>query len=331
METPSNPTRMLHPSFQQHNQSTDLPTGSASNQEGYYYYAEGFVASSGDLPNVTTITPLTRPTEINDPYDFVYNGVPTSHRQLRERSPCPHCHAKRFQFECPSFCCMIGKTMLAFPNIPPELLELYTAQTNIGHTYRNNIRAYNTSFSFASMGVSLDETVNNMTTGVYTFRAHKTIYHRVDQLVPRDRTPRYLQLYFYDPSDELEHRLQWPNLDATITEIISRTLSANPYAITFRHLSELGPLDSYRVTLNAETSVDQRCYSRPTTSDVADPATNNSRKTVAMREYYCYKFQICPTENLILLGGRLLQQYALDMYIKIETSKLQYYALNQNL
>ncbi|GJW21218.1 putative reverse transcriptase domain-containing protein [Tanacetum coccineum] len=33
------------------------------------------------------------------------------------------------------------------------------------------------------------------------------------------------------------------------------------------------------------------------------------RKTVTMREYYCYKFQIRATPNLILFGGKLLQQF----------------------
>lgn len=48
-----------------------------------------------------------------------------------------------------------------------------------------------------------------------------------------------------------------------------------------------------------------------------------------MREYYCYKFQICSSDNLILLGGRLLQQFVVDIYIKIETSQLLFCRLNQ--
>ncbi|KAI3709788.1 hypothetical protein L2E82_39554 [Cichorium intybus] len=55
----------------------------------------------------------------------------------------------------------------------------------------------------------------------------------------------------------------------------------------------------------------------------------NSRNNVTMREYYSYKFQIRSTDNLILLGGRLLQQFVVDMYIKIETSRLLFCRLNQ--
>jgi hypothetical protein len=159
--------------------------------------------------------------------------------------------------------------MLANSEIPNELYRLFTSQDEIGKMFRQNIRAYNTNFSFASMGVTLDDTMNNMRDGVYTFRAHKGIYHKIDQLVSRDGTPRYLQLYFYDPQTELDQRLQWPNLDRSITEMLTRVLSSNPYVNTFRSLAELGPLDNYRVTLNASVELDQRVYNRPTTSEVS--------------------------------------------------------------
>ncbi|XP_021986145.2 uncharacterized protein LOC110882430 [Helianthus annuus] len=325
----------------------------------------------------------------DDPYNFVYNGVPGEHRVLKERGACPNCGAKRFQFEFDTFCCMSGKTVLANLEIPEELYRLFTSQDEIGDMFRQNIRAYNTNFSFASMGVTLDDTLNNMRDGVYTFRAHKGIYHRIDQLVPRDGTPRYLQLYFYDPDTELDHRLRWPNIDRRITQTLTRVLSTNPYVDTFRRLAELGPLDNYRVTLNTSVELDQRVYNRPTTSEVAvygrseyrqtiqpyfscyDPLsyplffpngesgwhaniprqgvsinevrnndniegemeeanTRSGRTTVAMREYYCYKFQIRSTDNVLLFGGRLLQQFVVDVYIKIETSRLEFCERNQD-
>ncbi|XP_035843868.1 uncharacterized protein LOC118490374 [Helianthus annuus] len=48
-----------------------------------------------------------------------------------------------------------------------------------------------------------------------------------------------------------------------------------------------------------------------------------------MREYYCYNFQIRSTENVLLFGGRLLQQFVVDVYIKIETSSLEFCERNQ--
>ena len=51
----------------------------------------------------------------------------------------------------------------------------------------------------------------------------------------------------------------------------------------------------------------------------------NTQKRVTVRQYYCYKLQIRPASRSILLfSGRLLQQYVVDMYIKIESSRLDY-------
>ncbi|KAI3725246.1 hypothetical protein L1987_65027 [Smallanthus sonchifolius] len=63
--------------------------------------------------------------------------------------------------------------------------------------------------------------------------------------------------------------------------------------------------------------------------EMEEANTRRGRTTVAMREYYCYKFQIRSTENVFLFAGRLLQQFAVDVYIKIETQRLQFCEQNQ--
>ncbi|EEC75756.1 hypothetical protein OsI_12651 [Oryza sativa Indica Group] len=60
-----------------------------------------------------------------------------------------------------------------------------------------------------------------------------------------------------------------------------------------------------------------------------DPDCNN-RIRVSVRDYYCYKFQMRRgIFNPILHGGRLFQQFAVDMYIKVESSRLDYVRNNQ--
>nr|GEX72764.1 hypothetical protein [Tanacetum cinerariifolium] len=127
-----------------------------------------------------------------DPYDFIYHGVLKQHRVLKEQPPCPLCGAKHIKFKFPTFCCMKGKTQLVSSNIPEELFNLFTSQSELGKVFRHNIRAYNMNFSFTSMGVNLDTSMTNMTSGVYSFRAHGGMYHKIDQLVPRDGQPRLL-------------------------------------------------------------------------------------------------------------------------------------------
>ena len=52
---------------------------------------------------------------------------------------------------------------------------------------------------------------------------------------------------------------------------------------------------------------------------------STSRLCVSVHDYYCYKFQILSgIFNPILYGKRLFQQFAVDTYIKIESSRLDY-------
>ncbi|XP_022841842.1 uncharacterized protein LOC111365519 [Olea europaea var. sylvestris] len=51
---------------------------------------------------------------------------------------------------------------------------------------------------------------------------------------------------------------------------------------------------------------------------------------VSCREYYSYKLQIRPSDKSVLLhSDRLFQQYVVNMYVKIETSRLDYFRSNQ--
>ena len=52
---------------------------------------------------------------------------------------------------------------------------------------------------------------------------------------------------------------------------------------------------------------------------------------MSVRDYYCYKFQMRPgIFNPIFFGKRLFQQFVVDTYIKIESSRLDYIRNNQH-
>ncbi|KAL4590964.1 hypothetical protein LXL04_003911 [Taraxacum kok-saghyz] len=131
--------------------------------------------------------------------------------------------------------------------------------------------------------------LTNKKSGVYTFRAHGGIYHRIDQLVPRDGKPS---------------------------------------------LRDLGPLDNYRVTLNASVELDQRVYNRPTTAEVTgiwvegNENITTYKRSIVVYGRSDYSTQIQPYEGCYdPLSYPLF--FPNDMYIKIETSRLLYYRLNQ--
>ena len=51
---------------------------------------------------------------------------------------------------------------------------------------------------------------------------------------------------------------------------------------------------------------------------------------MSAREYYCYKFQMREDDRSMLLHARwLLQQFSVDIYVKIETSKLNFHRKKQ--
>ncbi|XP_073121315.1 uncharacterized protein [Henckelia pumila] len=65
-------------------------------------------------------------------------------------------------------------------------------------------------------------------------------------------------------------------------------------------------------------------------SDESRGVHANNIRMVSCREYYCYKLQIREDDTSVLLyGGRLLQQFVVDMYIKLETTRLDYFRNHQ--
>lgn len=59
--------------------------------------------------------------------------------------------------------------------------------------------------------------------------------------------------------------------------------------------------------------------------------TAQSARFVTAREYYCFMMQVRKgLFNILLFGGRLFQQWAVDMYIKIESMRLDWYSNPDN-
>ncbi|XP_071685017.1 uncharacterized protein [Lolium perenne] len=128
----------------------------------------------------------------------------------------------------------------------------------------------------------------------------------MDDLVPGDKGPRHLQLYFYDTDETLEHRVKRsPDLDINIIRAILEILKDNPYVKTFKSCGSVPNLEEYRISLNTDIRLDQRRYNVPTASQVAamwvegsDPQNTFDRQVVVhgkgdrpifIRAYYgCY-------------------------------------------
>ncbi|CAI9284569.1 unnamed protein product [Lactuca saligna] len=164
-----------------------------------------------------------------DPYTFVYDGMHMEHNVLKVQNACVHCRAKRFQFEFPSFCCMSGNTKLAFSDIHEELRNLYTSNSELSKMFRHNIRAYNTDFSFASMGVDMDKTMTNMISRNLTKRSTTDRPHLRSQVfglkTAQDR-PDLVSRVFHAELEYLKKQL--------FTKHILGTVGAYIYVIEFQ-------------------------------------------------------------------------------------------------
>ncbi|XP_056697313.1 uncharacterized protein [Spinacia oleracea] len=62
--------------------------------------------------------------------------------------------------------------------------------------------------------------------------------------------------------------------------------------------------------------------------NLAHQGREGSAKHISCREYYAYKLQIRPC-NMLLRAGRCFQQYIVDMYVKIENTRLDFFRKNQ--
>lgn len=142
-----------------------------------------------------------------DPYDFVYNNIPTSTNVLEKEEDCGFCYATKFKYETNGLCCRKGQIRLANPNILPELMRLWTSNESDARHFQQNIRFFNGHFSFTTLYCQLDKDTTDMrTAGICTFRAHGQIYHNIHSFGNSRSDPEHLQLYFYDDDPSLEHR-----------------------------------------------------------------------------------------------------------------------------
>ncbi|KAG2659649.1 hypothetical protein PVAP13_1KG374505 [Panicum virgatum] len=138
-----------------------------------------------------------------------------------------------------------GKVNIVNTPIPPDLCRLFTSQSDRDVLYfRKNIRYFNSHFSFTSFGSNVDHQVATAAgTGIYNFKVHGQIYHRLDQLRPGKNAPRHMQLYFYDTVGTLSHRSK-------------------------RSVGQMKNLDELKIELNTSISIDQRRYNAPAMDQV---------------------------------------------------------------
>ncbi|XP_074293042.1 uncharacterized protein LOC141619937 [Silene latifolia] len=253
---------------------------------------------------------------------------------------------------------------------------------------------YNSSFAFTSLGVKKDHEFAHRNRGIYTFRVQGQVYHFINDILPTEERPWYIQLYFYDTNHEMMHRLQIsPDFRKRVIDILMKIMDSNPYAKFFRSLRTLEVSEATRIFIRADPMHDQRTQSAPTTSHIATIWVEDDTTPQPLRHdilvyacsgqphrilhyYSCYdplQYPLlfpfgetgwyraiyrrgyrrhhrrdCPTfpinevlvqsvdsimetedQGQFSFRNALLQQFIVDMYIKIETTRLDFIKCNQ--
>lgn len=107
----------------------------------------------------------------------------------RMNIPCPFCNALMWKDKKsnssnsnPEFqlCCGRRKHIVEqFPPVLSIISNLLKGNDAISKEFKLNIRAYNSSLSFTSLGVQLGRSVQNRINGAYAFRINGNLYHHV--------------------------------------------------------------------------------------------------------------------------------------------------------
>ncbi|XP_057534285.1 uncharacterized protein LOC130812729 [Amaranthus tricolor] len=123
-------------------------------------------------------------------------------------------------------------------------------------------------FAFSSLGGSIDSRTYK---SIYVFKLHGQLYHFVPDLIADDdKVPKLLQLYFYDAQYEKDLRSNlFPEIRPDVISLLMEIMDCNPYAQFFQSLRDINVHENTRIFLNKSSSLDQRVYNAPSSSEVA--------------------------------------------------------------
>eukprot|EP00268_Persea_americana_P006656 TRINITY_DN12398_c0_g2_i1.p1 TRINITY_DN12398_c0_g2~~TRINITY_DN12398_c0_g2_i1.p1 ORF type:complete len:136 (-),score=2.24 TRINITY_DN12398_c0_g2_i1:268-675(-) len=123
--------------------------------------------------------------------------------------------------------------------------------------FRKYVRTYDNTFAFTSFDVKYDKQLCKRDRGIYTFKVQGQVYHYIDDLIPTDGHPSFLQLYFYDIDNELENRMQRSSkMNSGIIQKLMNILSINPYCSFFRSIQNTPGLESLQIVIKSNVGLD---------------------------------------------------------------------------
>nr|KAJ0214502.1 hypothetical protein LSAT_V11C400174020 [Lactuca sativa] len=185
-----------------------------------------------------------------------------------------------------SLCCGYGKVELPdSKKAPPSYLNLFRSTDSKSKYFINNIRRYNSMFSFTSMGGKVDASINSGK-APFIFRLGGQNYHRIGSLLPSNGAkPKFSQLYIYDTDNEESNRQTifgrqqdaststGDSVDLQIIHDLKVMLDSNNVLVqTYRMVRDCfhdNPHIDLKLRLIGKRIQDGRTYNLPSASEVA--------------------------------------------------------------
>ncbi|KAI5421655.1 hypothetical protein KIW84_045183 [Lathyrus oleraceus] len=251
---------------------------------------------------------------------------------------CRHCNARLFHHESRDMCCNGGKVSFSRVDAPIELQQLFLDGSAEGKHFRQHIRSYNHVLSFTSIGVHVDENILASGRGIYTFRAQGAFYHKIGGFYPMrvfkqlsilPNISEYSLILKERPSNHHQYNLP------TAEQVAAIIVGCDAYSMDYGR-----DINVIRCDGNLKKVQETKGYYDPLQYPVLFPfgthgwdinTTNCNGRRVSCRAYYSYMLQIRPNDQSMLLNaGRLLQQYVVDNYVKIESGRLRWIKEHQS-
>ncbi|XP_076900484.1 uncharacterized protein LOC143554659 [Bidens hawaiensis] len=181
-----------------------------------------------------------------------------------------------------SLCCSTGDVQLPDIKPPPmSYMNLFLGHDSTSKYFLQNIRRYNSMFSFTSLGGKIDNSINRGD-APYTFRLGGENYHSLGSLLPMpDAKPRFSQLYIYDTENEISNKRDiFRETDSTDKLLDNQIIcflkdmldSHNPLVKSYRIARDCfqqNPNLDLKLRIIGTRKGDARTYNLPTTSEVA--------------------------------------------------------------
>lgn len=290
-----------------------------------------------------------------------------------------------------SSCCSLNKLRLPDYNIlPPVLLKLLSGNDEESKLFFNNIRYINKQLSFASIVPKIDASLDS---GIPIYRVRGEV-NRFISNINLNSTPRYGQLYFYDPNESRTLRnIENIQIDILVNKLDILLRDINIYAKSYKNMRDRNDLlgnsnnitmifiynkkKTFEAPISNEVSLifDSNCdipdikhrfisvqmigrqlqylpLDSPNTDALIYPLIfpfgdlgyqkefkigRKNYKDISQLMFYLYRLSIRASDdrktinqNLIYSFGPLTQQFIVDIYSRIEGSRLSYHRTVQN-